>query len=430
MQPQKPRYDSLDAWRGLACLLVVVFHSVLYVTGVEFDSRVRSSGGSFWEWTLVVCSRFWIGVPLFFVISGYCIAASADAARDRRGGVRRYFVRRFRRIYPPLFAVLAVAAVFCLCLLLLPPSLRLGPTPDGSDMTIDPRDLSVWQWAGNLTLTEEWRPALGGPPKGYLLGQTWTLCYEEQFYLVVGLLLLVAGRRFFAGVCAVTVLVVLNLLNLNALVGDRLGLDLNALQVKVPGLFINGLWLTFAAGVAVYYRLHHAGPRRGAFLEFGLLLFALTWAVVPTGPIDNRSTLSQYNAVGCAFAVVLCLLHRFDTRTAGAACLAPLRFCGRMCYSLYLIHPLATAPVAWFFFRAGLTSPAATVLVTVPVAAALSILLSWLFYRLVERQFLNSPGKLSPVGAVGVYIAPQGDARSSTPTGIPPCPAVCSASSS
>jgi peptidoglycan/LPS O-acetylase OafA/YrhL len=70
---------------------------------------------------------------------------------------------------------------------------------------------------------------------------------------------------------------------------------------------------------------------------------------------------------------------------------APLRFCGRMCYSLYLTHPLAAAPVAWACYRSGLTSPAATVLVTLPLCAILSVGLGYAFHRVVERRFLNAP---------------------------------------
>ena len=66
--------------------------------------------------------------------------------------------------------------------------------------------LSGWQWLGNVSLTEIWRHHVAGGNKALYLGHAWTLCYEEQFYVVVGLLLLVAPRRFFAGAVAVTAL--------------------------------------------------------------------------------------------------------------------------------------------------------------------------------------------------------------------------------
>ena len=42
---------------------------------------MRTEGGTAVEWLLYAATYLWLGVPLFFVISGYCIAASADSAR-------------------------------------------------------------------------------------------------------------------------------------------------------------------------------------------------------------------------------------------------------------------------------------------------------------------------------------------------------------
>src|SRR5688572_16597179 len=108
MPPRQPRYDSLDLWRGVACLVVVAYHAAVFTHSDAFEERLRADGGGLCEWLLAAVGRFWFGVPVFFVISGYCIAASADAARAKRGGVGRYFVRRLRRIYPPLWAATAV----------------------------------------------------------------------------------------------------------------------------------------------------------------------------------------------------------------------------------------------------------------------------------------------------------------------------------
>ena len=373
---RKPRYESLDAWRGVACLLVVLFHSAVYLASESFDARVRASGGSIFDWFIVATGRFWIGVPLFFVVSGYCIAASADSVRNGSGGVGRFFVRRARRIYPPLWATIALAVLLAVA---LPNYLRPGPTAEGMTLLESPARLNTAQWIGNLTLTESWRPAVGGPGSAYVLGQLWTLCYEEQFYLVVGLILLVARRWFFPGVWLVTGLV---LFNMSAL---------NPFPVRVAGAFTDGLWIAFAAGVAVYYRLTHAPPALGRAIEAFVLALGLAWIATEAQPFDTRQTLAKYNACACAFAVVLCRLHRFDSALAVARWTAPLRFCGRMCYSLYLTHPLAAAPVAWMCYRSGLTSSAATVLVTLPLCTLLSVGLGYAFHRAIERRFLNAP---------------------------------------
>jgi peptidoglycan/LPS O-acetylase OafA/YrhL len=99
------RFHSLDAWRGLACLMIVALHASFYVRfdGLPETTRVEYPIGSRLLWAV---SRMGIGVQLFFVISGYCIAATADNARQSRLGVPQYFIRRVRRIFPPYWAAL------------------------------------------------------------------------------------------------------------------------------------------------------------------------------------------------------------------------------------------------------------------------------------------------------------------------------------
>lgn len=92
--PRSPRYESLDLWRGVACLMVVIYHSDYYLA--------ESTGTNQWPAVSAILARFWIGVPMFFVISGYCISAAADSERSRLRGTMSYFKRRFRRIFPPL----------------------------------------------------------------------------------------------------------------------------------------------------------------------------------------------------------------------------------------------------------------------------------------------------------------------------------------
>lgn len=372
--PRQPRYESLDAWRGAACLMVVLLHSAAYLADPDLDARVRHDGGSVCEWALVVVGRGWVGVPLFFVISGYCIAASADAARNGSGGAGRFFARRARRIYPPLWAALALATAVTF---LLPSFARPGPTAGGMVPLAAPGHLTPAQWLGNLTLTESWRGPLTSNEPRYVLAQLWTLCYEEQFYLVVGLILLVAPRHLFPAVWLVTALVLFNLS------------PATLCPVRPPGLFTDGLWVAFASGVAVYYRLNHAPPLTAAGIEFALLAFGAAALVRDADPFDTRQTLSKYHAVACLFAVLLCRLRRFDPALAGARGTAPLRFCGRMCYGLYLTHPLVAVPAAWLCFRAGLTTPAQTVLVTLPLCTGLAVALGYAFHRLVETRFLG-----------------------------------------
>jgi peptidoglycan/LPS O-acetylase OafA/YrhL len=161
--PRCPRYRSLDAWRGIACLLVIVAHSSNY--GVPDEPWVLSSL-TYWLWA--TCHRFWIGVPIFFVISGYCISATADATRRKGRPATDYFLRRFRRIFPPFWVwFLFSALVVGLSNLWSPTFLQDGNVGIASLQT-----LSIWQILGNLTLTESWRPWVVGDQTRFFLGHT------------------------------------------------------------------------------------------------------------------------------------------------------------------------------------------------------------------------------------------------------------------
>ena len=229
-RPREARYPSLDVWRGLACLMVLVNHSTFFSPTGDLNLWDVQLG----LWLRAASQRLWTGVPIFFVISGYCISATADSSRIKNDHITTYFFRRFRRIFPPYWIVvlLSAVAVGVVDYLLLPGAVTKYHHTD----LLRPWWYSPWQWVGNLTLTEVWRSHIIGDHKAMFLGPAWTLCYEEQFYAVVGLILLLAPRRFFASAAAVTLLV---------------GVVMNAapgLGFAVDGFFFDGLWLQFAMG--------------------------------------------------------------------------------------------------------------------------------------------------------------------------------------
>ena len=182
------RYHSLDFWRGVACLIVAAHHSEMYLAA-------HHNLPSPWNVANAVFSRFWNGVPLFFVISGYCISATADTERHRQVGTRNYFKKRFRRIFPPYWAALGLAL---LIFVTFPGPLSFSKF--GVSGFVAPAVMVLGDWIGNLTLTQTW---LNATP--IFLGTAWTLCYEEQFYAITGLLLLIP-RWFSPGAAGITII--------------------------------------------------------------------------------------------------------------------------------------------------------------------------------------------------------------------------------
>src|SRR5437868_9638565 len=151
----RERQPGLDLLRALAIIVVVIYHAALF--GFKLPGRVDRFG--------------WIGVDLFFVLSGYLIGGQllAPLARDRRINLGRFFARRALRIMPAYFAILAVY-------FLLPPW-REYP------------EMSQPLWKFLLSVQNI---ALHG---GTAFSHAWSLAVEDQFYLVLPLLLLVLYPR-------------------------------------------------------------------------------------------------------------------------------------------------------------------------------------------------------------------------------------------
>jgi peptidoglycan/LPS O-acetylase OafA/YrhL len=405
------RYDSLTFWRGIACLLVVIYHSILYwpISNQNF--------------VFGLLRQLWIGVPVFFVISGYCITASADALGRRPVPVTMFFWRRFRRIFPPYWIWLGimVIAVYWVETFVGPGFFRCANVPPLQEMT-------KWRWLGNITLTEMWRTHVTGePPTAIFWGPGWTLCYEEQFYVVMGLILLFARRFLFRAAALISAVVIAG------------PFFISQYDQKTYGTFLNCLWLAFAAGVLAYYALNYADlnqrnrccllliasavcvvadPRLPSFLD-GKWILALCgvgayyvwkhcsprWRCLVTVPLaiglwyafTMRDSLfrrimpdtGEHCFVAFLFAFLIIVLKKWDDSINRSKALAPVRRCGEMCYSIYLVHWPVVVLAANGFHVWGVTSPAAALFIAVPSCVAVTLAIALVFHRFVERPFWN-----------------------------------------
>jgi peptidoglycan/LPS O-acetylase OafA/YrhL len=370
------RYDSLDIWRGVACLLVLVNHAV------QYELTPQSSAPSLaqlYAGMAAVAARLWIGVPIFFVISGYCITAAADSHRRKGVPLSTYFLRRFRRIFPPYWVVLGTTAVI----------IGVGDVWLGSGLTRNSGFLRPWwyspaQWFGSISLTEIWRPHLFGGQKALFLGHAWTLCYEEQFYAVCGLLLLLCPRRFFLGALAVTAAVGL------------IAMGAASRAVPIDGFFFDGGWIEFALGIQLYYALNYAGVvgRRLAAVTFFVVLAVA--ASYGTALLEWDKNRPQEFLVAGGFALAALLLRRFDSRMMNSALLQPIRTCGIMCYSLYLVHLPVVNLTRAALHASGVATSTLSPFIALPLYGTPALWIAWQFHVFVERRFMNSPISTAP----------------------------------
>jgi peptidoglycan/LPS O-acetylase OafA/YrhL len=237
------------------------------------------------------------------------------------------------------------------------------------------RDFTRWQWMGNLTLTETWRWHIVRGTESELIAPSWTLCYEEQFYVLTGITLIFARRFFFGALGLITVLVAVGLL---------------ALPINTVGLFLDGKWLMFAAGILVYYTLNYV-PRQSIGWFCIPLGLGILWSLIQPEHLlmPQVNELNQSYLCAFSFALILIATRRWDYHLSRARITRPLAYCGEMCYSVYLIHwPTATV-VSWGFRRLGLQDPYLILVLGVSCCLIVVLVLARAFHTLVERRFWN-----------------------------------------
>ena len=284
--------------------------------------------------------------------------------------------RRVWRIYPPYWAALLgfAAAVAAL------DGLGLGRFCRGPlAINLDPVGAIDWRhWLGNLTLTETWRHYVWGPPRNVYTSVAWSLCFEEQFYMICFLALWLAPRRFYAALGAATL----------AIATVRVWFWWDGGLGSLRGTFPL-LWHEFAVGVAVFYRLNVARQSlTKRLVELGLVAL---WR-------SDTSTRGEGTATAAGFGLVLIAMRPWDQCWSGLPCLAPLRASGLRCYSIYLTHlPVVVVGNRWLS-ELGVTGFWGRALVMIPLVSVAGVAAGWAFHSLIEARFLNPPPYPSGLG--------------------------------
>ncbi len=364
---------ALDGLRGIAILLVVVYHCV--------DSFVRSGVALLPLGGIDLAYPFrsgWMGVNLFFVLSGFLITHHLlRRRRSAEGGinVRHYLAKRFLRIVPTFYVVLAIAAA--------------GLVPH---YEFDRRLIGL-QVAWHAVFLQDYFPSS-------IVGPFWSLGVEEKFYLVMPVVLLAAWRLpalrarlgFLAAIAAIPLLVRIG----GWLAGAAP--DAAALPSDWKNPFHLNLDALFLGAIAAWVRLERdAFPRlddraaRRLLAGGAALVAARTLAPAIVGSrFFYLVPLFPLTAIGM-FAILFgaALLPRGGSRLLESRWLARA---GRIAYPWYLTHILV---LHWSW--AELTSraprlealdPTRQFLLFLPVYAAASIAAALVLHFLVEKPCL------------------------------------------
>jgi len=364
-----PPYLTLEAWRGLAALWVVLLHASLREI-VEGGPALAAAP------IRALILKGQLGVTMFFVISGYCIASAAVSARARPRPLPHFLRARIRRIYPPYYFSLAlfVGASYGAAALAsgdLSHTIGLGRA--------DALRHGPLYYISTLTLTQS------------VFNQElvaiiyWSLCYEIAFYGIVALALIATARALGGG----QLLYTLDALTIAALVW----LNVSPTTLSFPF----NLWHQFGLGIFVYHLAATPSGRAPRLLFAIAALLVISLAIVhgEGGDLDHPSPRVQ-SFVCLAFSLALICLQPIDLRLIRLRLVRFLAWVGGFSYSLYLTHVLVVTGSFQVFRRLPRSLadyPALRVLIQV----AASVAFARLFYWLCERPYLNRPAAMKPV---------------------------------
>jgi peptidoglycan/LPS O-acetylase OafA/YrhL len=364
------RFRSLDAFRGLAALVVVVHHAIL-----SLPDGLRSQLSSI-ELPFAMGGRF--AVMLFFVLSGFVLSLPYFAGKNLPYGA--YLVRRFSRLYPPFAFAVLISALLCWLL--------GGPViPIASSWLNDP--WSKPPTAG-IVISHLLMTGIGARQSISLDGPIWSLIIEMRVSLIFPLLVLYIRRFGLAGVAVALVFAFVCAKSQTALGENTAGLvgDSLAGTLLLTGRYI----VMFLLGVMLAARLDRvrkmflrAPPMLHAMIFGGMvciwMVLAYTKAMEP-----HRGYVDVFSGVFTLYLIVSCVAFpKVSAMLSGRVCL----WLGDISYSLYLIH--LPVLMSMFYLLYGHVSLIWIVALSFPAM----LIAGHLMHYAIERPSMNLGRKLA-----------------------------------
>ncbi len=348
----RPHYPALDGLRGVAILLVVVYHNFGFIDYFFFG---------------------WLGVDLFFVLSGFLITDILLRSVGTKNFLRNFYIRRVLRIFPLYYLTLII---FLVILPRIPVALELKYYTDNQ----------VWLW----TYLQNWLYIFKNPGQTNTLNHLWSLAVEEQFYLVWPLIILlvrkprlllilistvligVIGLRLWIWENHIADLAYFNLYTFSRIDGICIGCMV-ALLLRIDKSFLKRFTpviVLFFAGVnLIFFFINRSHDFSFPYLALvGYTTFAMMF-----GLLVNESLSPGSKLIHTVFNIGL------------------LKFFGKISYSFYIFHwPVYL--LLYPFLTKTISDPGTakyTPFIVSLIATLVAIVVSWLTYQFIERYFLR-----------------------------------------
>jgi peptidoglycan/LPS O-acetylase OafA/YrhL len=321
-----------------------------------------------------------VGVDVFFVISGFVITAILRREWHQTGRIRfgRFYLRRFKRLTPALALMVAVVVLISFVVL----------SPIGGQSTVARTALGAMLLSANFVISRYSGGYFGESAETNPLLNTWSLSVEEQFYLAFPALLalgwMLARRRGLLRLSPIAIVAGVALVSFGLAVAGSMGLTFHGSDI-ILGFYspFTRAW-EFAVGALLAVALATGTvnvPRVLSTSACGLLgaamLAASLWLITDATPFPGPWTLLP--VVG----TLLLLLAGNDQQAASTRALSskPMNKIGDWSYSIYLWH--------WpFIVFAGLIWPETPVLLVAAAVASMAPALA--SYHWVETPIRNS----------------------------------------
>ncbi|KJZ19947.1 acyltransferase family protein [Loktanella sp. S4079] len=330
--------NDVDGIRALAVVLILFFHAEL----------PNVAGG-------------FIGVDIFFVISGYLITGLiADDLRQQRFRLREFFVRRIFRLAPALLATIVITLIAGW--FVLPPGLYTETAFASLAALFSASNVYFWWNTGYFDTIASQKPLL----------HTWSLGVEAQFYLLWPVFFVAIYRS----ARTKWVLAILTFLFVSSLLVSQkmLSYDASAAFYLTPFRVFE---FTLGAGLAVSQL---KSPSKivsevCSFAAIALIFYAAS-------QFNPEMNFPGFSALLPCVAVALLIYAGPTSGMNRALSLPPIKYIGKISYSLYLIH----WPVQVFY---GLTAGRPEETTDILLLLAINIVLAATIY-----QFIESPLRL------------------------------------